>query len=127
MLMSVVFPEPEGPIRATHSPSSTAKLTPLSARSAPYCLIKLSMRTCCAAARGWNGIGATTLTLHLETPMPGGCSPAAAAGRRSESPPASSNPQLQDRQSDRKSTRLNSSHEWISYAVFCLKKKIHNL
>src|SRR5438105_10481362 len=24
---------------------------------------------------------------------------------------------------DRKSARLNSSHEWISYAVFCLKKK----
>src|SRR5438105_7739735 len=24
---------------------------------------------------------------------------------------------------DRKSTRLNSSYEWISYAVFCLKKK----
>src|SRR5438105_5801961 len=24
---------------------------------------------------------------------------------------------------DRKSTRLNSSHEWISYAVFCLQKK----
>src|SRR5438105_7436241 len=24
---------------------------------------------------------------------------------------------------DRKSTRLNSSHEWNSYAVFCLKKK----
>src|SRR6266849_3840672 len=24
---------------------------------------------------------------------------------------------------DWKSTRLNSSHEWISYAVFCLKKK----
>src|SRR5207247_10603507 len=24
---------------------------------------------------------------------------------------------------DRKSTRLNSSHEWISYAVLCLKKK----
>src|SRR6266849_1210551 len=23
---------------------------------------------------------------------------------------------------DRKSTRLNSSHAWISYAVFCLKK-----
>src|SRR5438105_9994805 len=27
---------------------------------------------------------------------------------------------------DRKSTRLNSSHEWISYAVFCLKKKKNN-
>src|SRR5438552_19085237 len=26
---------------------------------------------------------------------------------------------------DRKSTRLNSSHQIISYAVFCLKKKIH--
>src|SRR3712207_8113694 len=28
---------------------------------------------------------------------------------------------------DRKSTRLNSSHANISYAVFCLKKKKHNL
>src|SRR5688572_32095925 len=27
---------------------------------------------------------------------------------------------------DRKSTRLNSSHSQISYAVFCLKKKIKN-
>src|SRR5438045_7146256 len=27
---------------------------------------------------------------------------------------------------DRKSTRLNSSHLGISYAVFCLKKKKHN-
>src|SRR2546421_5637232 len=26
---------------------------------------------------------------------------------------------------DRKSTRLNSSHDQISYAVFCLKKKKH--
>src|SRR5437867_10130024 len=28
-------------------------------------------------------------------------------------------------QRDRKSTRLNSSHRTISYAVFCLKKKKH--
>src|SRR2546422_7871614 len=28
--------------------------------------------------------------------------------------------------SDRKSTRLNSSHGYISYAVFCLKKKKKN-
>src|SRR2546428_1772574 len=28
-----------------------------------------------------------------------------------------------DRRLDRKSTRLNSSHDQISYAVFCLKKK----
>src|SRR5437773_9696048 len=31
-----------------------------------------------------------------------------------------------DRGSDRKSTRLNSSHITISYAVFCLKKKKNN-
>src|SRR2546430_7806372 len=30
-------------------------------------------------------------------------------------------------ESDRKSTRLNSSHSQISYAVFCLKKKTHPL
>src|SRR5438132_11199474 len=29
----------------------------------------------------------------------------------------------EDRERDRKSTRLNSSHTVISYAVFCLKKK----
>src|SRR3712207_425454 len=32
----------------------------------------------------------------------------------------------QDRDPDRKSTRLNSSHANISYAVFCLKKKKRN-
>src|SRR3989442_6107440 len=35
-----------------------------------------------------------------------------------KSPPTEAAPQL-----DRKSTRLNSSHVRISYAVFCLKKK----
>src|SRR5258708_15821471 len=30
-------------------------------------------------------------------------------------------------QADRKSTRLNSSHQIISYAVFCLKKKKRNI
>src|SRR3712207_6897133 len=30
------------------------------------------------------------------------------------------------RSGDRKSTRLNSSHANISYAVFCLKKKNHH-
>src|SRR5438034_4919574 len=30
----------------------------------------------------------------------------------------------ESKESDRKSTRLNSSHTVISYAVFCLKKKI---
>src|SRR2546430_7657425 len=31
--------------------------------------------------------------------------------------------ELADGEVDRKSTRLNSSHSQISYAVFCLKKK----
>src|SRR5206468_11023643 len=39
-----------------------------------------------------------------------------AAGRRPRPPVP---------ESDRKSTRLNSSHDQISYAVFCLKKKIN--
>src|SRR2546422_9914245 len=33
---------------------------------------------------------------------------------------------VQTRTQDRKSTRLNSSHGYISYAVFCLKKKKKN-
>src|SRR3989442_9918949 len=41
------------------------------------------------------------------------CARSKATGRRSSSTP----------RRDRKSTRLNSSHVRISYAVFCLKKK----
>src|SRR5256885_1754539 len=37
--------------------------------------------------------------------------------------PYSAHSSVIDRTSDRKSTRLNSSHLVISYAVFCLKKK----
>src|SRR5258708_28053399 len=39
-----------------------------------------------------------------------------------KNPPAWSGQQISAMQ-DRKSTRLNSSHQIISYAVFCLKKK----
>src|SRR5688572_31601008 len=37
--------------------------------------------------------------------------------------PASERPGRRPPPQDRKSTRLNSSHSQISYAVFCLKKK----
>src|ERR1035438_10776947 len=37
--------------------------------------------------------------------------------------PATGDVRCQARRVDRKSTRLNSSHLGISYAVFCLKKK----
>src|SRR3712207_8496573 len=39
---------------------------------------------------------------------------------------AKANPNRNDIAADRKSTRLNSSHANISYAVFCLKKKKNN-
>src|SRR5437762_9097530 len=35
-------------------------------------------------------------------------------------------PGREQQRGDRKSTRLNSSHRCISYAVFCLKKKIES-
>src|SRR5690348_17805077 len=41
-------------------------------------------------------------------------------------PDARSSAPVGDRRPDRKSTRLNSSHPSISYAVFCLKKKTKN-
>src|SRR5207247_4058178 len=43
-------------------------------------------------------------------------------GRRQDAAPGAHRGRAQVSR-DRKSTRLNSSHEWISYAVFCLKKK----
>src|SRR2546429_6278552 len=61
-----------------------------------------------------------TLSLHDALPISGGqalshCLAEALARLRAEAPATSG--------SDRKSTRLNSSHGYISYAVFCLKKK----
>src|SRR5215203_6222526 len=55
-----------------------------------------------------------TLSLHDALPIPCGCGPNPARPKRFPT----SNPTL-----DRKSTRQNSSHANISYAVFCLKKK----
>src|SRR2546421_4671788 len=49
----------------------------------------------------------------------------AAQGRRRLHPRARQR-RADAREPDRKSTRLNSSHDQISYAVFCLKKKKKN-
>src|SRR5688572_32254801 len=72
-----------------------------------------------------------TLSLHDALPICSravNCSDLAAARRSfsSEVSPASRTAARATRSgliADRKSTRLNSSHSQISYAVFCLKKK----
>src|SRR5690625_6639962 len=51
------------------------------------------------------------------------CTPASGSVRRLRSPTGRGTQQSRERTEDRKSTRLNSSHVAISYAVFCLKKK----
>src|SRR6266849_7702178 len=59
-------------------------------------------------------------TLSLHDALPICCSTTWYAGHGAIPTASISRPR---RSSDRKSTRLNSSHEWSSYAVFCLKKK----
>src|SRR5438270_10116890 len=54
-----------------------------------------------------------------DIPPPGGAGRGSRAGRRAGA-------RSVDARRDRKSTRLNSSHSQISYAVFCLKKKKKN-
>src|SRR5207247_9459734 len=55
--------------------------------------------------------------------QPGAVVDVVGAERGAEHPHHEVVPRRARHQQDRKSTRLNSSHEWISYAVFCLKKK----
>src|SRR6476660_10297744 len=61
-----------------------------------------------------------TLSLHDALPNWSARSSNGSARRRR---PRSCRPTASSGRSDRKSTRLNSSHQIISYAVFCLKKK----
>src|SRR3712207_9089059 len=73
-----------------------------------------------------------TLSLHDALPIsrrPGGGAVTAprdwdaATYSRLAAPMTAMGLEVLDRLEDRKSTRLNSSHANISYAVFCLKKK----
>src|SRR5256885_14372752 len=100
-------PSPPRTVRAYHSPlltvfhifffndTATTEIYTLSLHDAlPICP---NHWTCCWP-KGWTR-----------------CLRATSAGRPACAPPS--------RPGDRKSTRLNSSHLVISYAVFCLKKK----
>src|SRR5688572_31766156 len=64
-----------------------------------------------------------TLSLHDALPIFELLGTARPAGDAEPLAPAIERIRLQQRVRDRKSTRLNSSHSQISYAVFCLKKK----
>src|SRR2546422_2340090 len=65
-----------------------------------------------------------TLSLHDALPISGSYSNGLTAARAVRSLTRSVIPQNSGSVAgDRKSTRLNSSHGYISYAVFCLKKK----
>src|SRR5687768_17621651 len=56
------------------------------------------------------------------------CGRALVSLRRADRPPLLRRARIaHDVSLDRKSTRLNSSHGYISYAVFCLKKKIRSI
>src|SRR5256885_6901350 len=72
-------------------------------------------------SRGWGGgIGSDEsrgARTHTRGPRPGDRLRCGGAGRGSREAGSGG---------DRKSTRLNSSHLVISYAVFCLKKKKKN-
>src|SRR5690242_21570544 len=57
---------------------------------------------------------------------PGSCSPTSLPSATSPPAPKSAQGLPVAASRDRKSTRLNSSHMSISYAVFCLKKKKKN-
>src|SRR3712207_7623257 len=72
----------------------------------------------------------TTLFRSRSPPGSGRTLPPSSSKSRTTSPCSSMSVNVdrsrrlpQNRDEDRKSTRLNSSHANISYAVFCLKKK----
>src|SRR3712207_7499970 len=78
-------------------------------------------------AKGGNGLRRRSLRWYRGLPLPSApprasltpCCPRRVAAE----PKHPAGP----RRLDRKSTRLNSSHANISYAVFCLKKKKHHV
>src|SRR2546428_13741996 len=64
-----------------------------------------------------------TLSLHDALPIYVGPVTIFDCQRSTDTPACSAVISFAARSRDRKSTRLNSSHDQISYAVFCLKKK----
>src|SRR2546429_5477351 len=94
------------PPRSTLFPYTTLFRSSASARHATYYSAGIPEHIGCA----------TPYRFLRQCPAAHLCPP-----RKTSGPPSVLSPQT-----DRKSTRLNSSHGYISYAVFCLKKKKNN-
>src|SRR5437763_5037104 len=110
----IVSPLPEGEgikgVRTRGHGVRTARVTAAAAAA-------LALAGCLLAAAGAGAGGAIYVTDRgAEAVIPAGLDRAATATRQAFG-------QLKIHETDRKSTRLNSSHRCISYAVFCLKKK----
>src|SRR2546430_7601463 len=93
-------------------PRSPLFPSPTLSRSSPDSL-------CPAHAPGLGALSAPTSIWPPSFEPPTNQKPPPGLGKTQRPPP----PQRLAPSSDRKSTRLNSSHSQISYAVFCLKKK----
>src|SRR2546430_7416567 len=78
-----------------------------------------------ALVESWNITSSTGRCLSFATSSATRAASQGPESTPSNSPPYSHGPSLSTSSAsrDRKSTRLNSSHSQISYAVFCLKKK----
>src|SRR3712207_7903084 len=97
------------PPRSTLFPYTTLFRSPPSIASSP---VVLAVRRSTAIALGWPGRRLT---------WPDVMGAVREAAHRADAPETPDAEPVRPR--DRKSTRLNSSHANISYAVFCLKKK----
>src|SRR5687768_17695607 len=64
-----------------------------------------------------------SLSMRRQTPVKAAVKTPVKAANKAAVRRAERRPPRRTKTSDRKSTRLNSSHGYISYAVFCLKKK----
>src|SRR2546430_7939360 len=106
--------------KALPSSSETARLSPGSCFNPPGGAVCLAASLPCPgvgnAARGWRAAAPGDPDGRCAIGLPRGHG--GLGGHE-----GGDGPELGARRGDRKSTRLNSSHSQISYAVFCLKKK----
>src|SRR5690348_18315985 len=119
-LISFVSNEPEAPTRVPATiRAKLLSVKPVAATASPVHALRSEMTTGMSAPP----MGSTKATPRIKASTisetnANGTDAIASSATAKPTTPSASNPLT-----DRKSTRLNSSHPSISYAVFCLKKK----